>query len=179
MTSRCKFDIGNCEFGRLATGTLSEAIHWAKLSGCETAGGNESERNVAPLGFESDEAEHVVDLRRQHDASLFTEIRGGVAHPVSRRPQVGKAVEGNLRGRMMYWGHRDVLEFDKTALMTEPISVRSEEVRDSSCGVGEAHSINDTGDSTTSGERRSFTWCVTVRSSGREPFFERGMRRNK
>ena len=176
MTSRCEFDIGNCEFDRLAMGTPSGVICWVKLSRSETTGGNESEPNVAPLVLIFGEAERVEVPRRQHDASLLTGIRGGVALPVSRGSHAGKAVEGNLRGRMMYWGHRDVLVFDKTALMTEPISVHSEEAWDSSCGVGEAHSINDTGDSTTSGERRSFTWCVTVLSSGREPFFERGTR---
>ena len=87
-----------------------------KLSRSETTGGKESEPNVAPLVLIFGEAERVEVPQRQHDASLFTGIRGGVALPVSRGSHAGKAVEGNLRGRMMCRVQRDVLAFDKTAL---------------------------------------------------------------
>ena len=67
MSSRCKFDIGNCEFGRLAKGTFSGAIRWAKLSGCETAGGKSSTRERRNIIISNHSSSQMTELSYFHD----------------------------------------------------------------------------------------------------------------
>lgn len=77
----------------------------------------------------------------------------GVASPVSRRPHVGKAMQGNLRDPMT----SRVLNQQLLVLLTlvgEAISV-SEGSGKALWGVGWVRSISEVGDSITLAERRS------------------------
>jgi len=174
LTSRWEFDIGNCEFGRLAMVMGSGAICCLELTRCETAGCSESEHGesaplVLNLGWPS--------VLQSHEGRTMSdsETQVGIASSVSCWLHAVKAIESNLRD---HTASRAVVPCICGAAqeVASPISVRGEGACNVLCGVREARSIDDSGDSTTLRERRGLTWCVTVRSSGREPFFERSTR---
>ena len=151
MTCRCEFGVGNRGFARLAMGTVSGSNSLAEAAQMRAYRRQQKRTRCSTVsGVREGRA-------RRRSAKTITashpKSNCGAASSVSRRPHVGKAIQGNLRDPMT----SRVLNRQLLVLLTlvaKTIS-ESEGSGEALWGVGWARSISDVGDSITLAEKRS------------------------
>ena len=151
MTCRCEFGVGNRGFARLAMGTVSGSNSLTEAAQMRVHRRQQKRTRCSTVSV-------VREGRaRRRCAKTITashpKSNCGAASPVSRRPHVGKAIQGNLRDPMT----SRVLNQQRLVLLTlvaKTISV-SKGSGNASWGVGWVRSIGEVGDSITPMERRS------------------------
>lgn len=152
MTNRWKFGLGNNGLAQVAMGTASMSNHLAVAAQMQTC---RPQRKRTRCSSERSEWEGRAS-RPYAKASMVSSLVhiDGTTSPLLQWWHAGKVVGVNSGDRIL-----------SRSLVAPSISI-GEMMGKAICGVGGAHSIDETEDSITSEERRGLTWCMLALSSG-------------
>jgi hypothetical protein len=158
MTRGCEFHSGNRKLAQIDWGTASGAIHLLKLPSTNQIPRPQrkrTRRSTVRSWWEGRAGSHHAKARTASSGCLPVACEYA-ASPVLQRWHEEKAVETNLGDHAV---SNDAHAVWASSLVVLPISSMSEMVAEALRGVGEAHIIDEGGDSTTPQERRGLT-CV-------------------